>query len=212
MAEIKIRRKNCGSCGAPLEIKSAFTKSIICPYCDTTNIIEEKGVNPQGKMAKISEAFSIFNIGRTGKIKNQKFEVLGRLRYGYDEGYWDEWFLQFDNGEAKWLTEEEGECSIFQKELITKPIENIDSLRVGQFVDVEGKRVFITEITDCKILGGEGELHYNVVPGKELVHYEGNAGGKLVSLEIWPREIEVHSGEPISYKDIQMDKEEDPYS
>lgn len=211
MPEIKSRSMNCGSCGAPLEIKSAYTKSVICPYCDTTNVIEDRGLNPEGKMAKLSEGFSIFSIGRTGKLKGRNFEVLGRLRYGYDEGYWDEWFLQFNDGQAGWVTEEEGECSIFTKDLITNPIENVNSLRVGQFVNVEGKKVFVTEIADCTILGGEGELHYKVIPGKELVHIEGNAGGKLVSIEIWPREIEVHNGEPILYKQIEMDKEEDPY-
>jgi len=212
MAKIKTRRINCGSCGAPLEIKSAYTKSMVCPYCDTTNVIEDQGINPEGKMAKLAEAPGIFSVGRTGKLKNRKFEVLGRLRYGYDEGFWDEWFLEFDDGQSGWLTEEEGECSIFTKELITKPIENVDSIRVGQMVDVEGKRVFITEITDCWIMGGEGELHYRVVPGKKLVHYEGNAGGKLVSIELWPKELEVHTGEPISYSQIKMDKEEDPYA
>lgn len=212
MADIKTRKINCGSCGAPLEIKSAFTKSIVCEYCETTNVIDDQGVNPTGKMAKLSEAPSIFSIGRTGTIKGKKFEVLGRLRYGYDEGFWDEWFLEFQDGHAEWVTEEEGECSIFKKELITQPIENIDSLRVGQFVQVEGKRVFLTEISDATIMGGEGELYYRVIPGKEVVCMEGNAGGQLVSIEMWPRELEVHVGEPILYKDIKIDPEEDPYA
>lgn len=212
MSSIVTRRVNCGSCGAPLEIKSAFTKSIVCPYCDTTNLIDEHGVDPSGKMAKLSMAPSIFSIGRKGSIKGKKFEVLGRLRYGYDEGFWDEWFLQFEGGKAGWITEEEGECSLFYKELITKPIENIDRIRVGQTVNVEGKRVFMTEIADVTVMGGEGELHYRVVPGKELVHMEGNANGRLVSIELWPREIEVHVGDPIDYSHIKMEKEEDPYS
>ena len=117
-----------------------------------------RGVDPTGKMAKLADTRSIFAIGRTGTMKGKKFEVLGRLRYGYDEGFWDEWFVQFEDGHCEWLTEEEGELSSFQKELLTRPIENIDSLRVGQMVDVEGKRVFLTEMTDASILGGEGEL------------------------------------------------------
>lgn len=210
MAKIKIRKINCGSCGAPLEIKSAFTKSMVCPYCDTSNLIEDQGVNPAGKVAKLSEAPSIFSVGRTGTMKGRDFKVLGRLRYNYDEGFWDEWFLEFDDGQCGWVCEEEGEMSLYFKDLLTSPID-IDNIRVGQIVPVEDKKVFITEITDCTIAGGEGELHYQVVPGKEVTHYEGNAGGELVSIEVWPGEIEIHRGEPISYSDVEMEKEEEPY-
>ncbi|MCE1246042.1 MAG: DUF4178 domain-containing protein [Firmicutes bacterium] len=212
MSEIKARTMNCGSCGAPLEIISAYTKSMVCPYCDTTNIIEDQGLSPAGKMAKLSDAPGIFSIGRTGTLRGKKFEVLGRLRYGYDEGFWDEWFLQFSDNQAGWVTEEEGECTLFFKEMITSPIENVENLRVGQFVQVEGKKVFITEISDAFIEGGEGELHYKVIPGKEVLHIEGNASGKLVSIEVWPREIEVHTGGPVLYQEIKMNKEENPYN
>jgi LSD1 subclass zinc finger protein len=212
MAEIEVKRINCGSCGAPLELRSAFTKSIVCQFCETTNLVDDKGINPTGKMAKISQARSIFAIGRTGTLKERKFEVLGRLRYGYDEGFWDEWFLQFDDGQCGWVTEEEGEISLFNKDLLTSPIENIDKLRVGQYVQVEDKKVFLTEISECSILGGEGELHYRVTPGKPLLHLEGNADGKLVSIEVWPKEIEIHNGIPILYRDVVMDKVEDPYA
>jgi hypothetical protein len=212
MAEIEVRKINCASCGAPLELKSAFTKSIVCRFCDNTTSVEDKGVDPTGKMAKISQARSIFAIGRTGKLQGRAIEVLGRLRYGYDEGFWDEWFIQFADGQCAWLTEEEGELSVFQKHLLTSPIENLDRLRVGQFVQVEDKKVFITEMSDCTVMGGEGELHYHVIPGKQVLHMEGNAGGKLISLEVWPREIEVHVGGPIMYRDVVMDRKEDPYA
>jgi hypothetical protein len=45
-----------------------------------------------------------------------------------------------------------------------------------------------------------------------VLHVEGNAGGKLISLEVWPREIEVHVGGPIMYRDVVMDRKEDPYA
>lgn len=212
MAEILAKSINCASCGAPMEVNSAFTKTVICGYCGTTNALDDRGIDPTGKMAKLSQARSIFSIGRRGAMEKQKFQVLGRLRYGYDEGFWDEWFLQFDDGHCEWVTEEEGELSSFRKQLLTKPIENLDRIRVGQTVAIENHRVFITEICDATILGGEGELHYRVVPGKELLHIEGNSGGALVSVEVWPREIEVHTGKPVLYKDIVMEKESDPYA
>jgi hypothetical protein len=209
MSNIEVKTVNCGSCGAPLEVRSAFTRSVICPFCDSTNMLDDKSVDVSGKMAKISKARSVFSIGRTGTMNGIRFEVLGRLRYGYEDGYWDEWFLQFEDGKCSWITEEEGELTIFSKNLLTTPVENIDRIRVGQFIQVGDKKIFVTEITDCTIEGGEGELHYRVIPGKEVLHLEGNAAGSLVSIEVWPREIELHIGEPMQYKEIQWDMQKD---
>ncbi len=71
---------------------------------------------------------------------------------------------------------------------------------------VENHRVFITKSATHQSWRRR-ELHYRVVPGKELLHVEGNSGGALVSIEVWPREIEVHTGKPILYKDIVMEKD-----
>lgn len=212
MSRIETRKMNCPACGAPILIESAFTRSVVCPYCDTTSFLEDKGLDPGGKMAKLSQAPSIFALGCRGSIAGRPFKVLGRLRYGYEDGFWDEWFVQFDDGQAGWITEEEGECAIFFKELLTSRIAGVDNLRAGRTIRVNDLPVFVTEICEAEIAGGEGELHYRIIPHTPVRHIEGNAGGQLVSIEIWPREIEVHRGHPLDYQKIKMEKgEEQPY-
>lgn len=205
MAGIETRQMSCPSCGAPLTLESAFTKTVVCSYCDQVSYLENTGLNPGGKMAKISEAPSIFSLRREGKIKGRKFRVLGRLRYDYDDGYWDEWYVRFDDGKAGWITEEEGECSLFFKEALTDAID-LDMARVGKKIMVNTRPVFITEIQNAVLAGGEGELQYRIVPGTEVKHIEGNSSGTLVSVEIWPGEIEVHAGHPVEYDQIEMEK------
>ncbi|MDQ7823969.1 MAG: DUF4178 domain-containing protein [Candidatus Eremiobacteraeota bacterium] len=207
MRKIEARHLNCPSCGAPITVETAYAKTVVCPYCDSTNLIEDKGLSPAGKMAKISRAPSIFSVGRSGAIEGKRFRILGRLRYDYEDGFWDEWYLKYEDGKAGWISEEEGECTLFFKEAVTGEID-LGSIRVGQKVMVNGRQVFITEIQDATLAGGEGELNYRAVPGTAVTHYEGNASGTLISIEVWPRELEVHAGHPVSYESIHMDETE----
>jgi hypothetical protein len=202
--KIEGRQLDCPACGAPLTVESAFTRTVVCTFCGQGLSLDDKGLNPTGRMARLSQAPSIFSIGRTGKVKGRKFKVLGRLRYDYEDGYWDEWFLKFEDGQAGWVTEEEGECALFFKELITAPME-LDAVRVGKSIFINNRPVFITEVQEASLAGGEGELNYRMVPGTSVRHIEGNASGTLVSVEVWPKEIEIHAGHPLEYNQISMD-------
>ena len=196
---------NCPSCGATLKIEHAYTKTVVCAYCDTVSSVINKTLNPAGKMANLSDAPSIFKIGAKGTLKGSSFEVLGRLRYNYDSGFWDEWYLKFNNGKAGWLTEEEGECTLFFKAPITGDTD-IENLSIAHKSIINGNPVFITEIQTAAISGGEGQLNYVVVPGAKVKHIEGNCQGELISVEIWDNELEIHKGTAINYNDISIEQ------
>lgn len=198
---------NCPSCGATLSIEHAYTKTVVCAYCDTVSSVIDKTLNPSGKIANLSEAPSIFKIGASGSISGKHFEVLGRLRYSYDSGFWDEWYLKFDNGKAGWLTEEEGECTLFYKAPILGETD-VENIKVAKRSLINGTLVFITEIQSASISGGEGQLNYAIAPGAKVEHIEGTVNGELYSVEIWENELEVHKGSAINYDDIIINREQ----
>ena len=199
---------NCPSCGGTLHIEHAYTKTVVCSYCDTVSGVRDKTLNPTGKMANLSEAPSIFKVGVRGSLKGSHFEVLGRLRYSYDSGFWDEWYLKFANGKAGWLTEEEGECTLFYKAPILGETD-VENVRVARKSLVNGTSVFITEIQSASISGGEGQLNYAIVPGAKVDHIEGTANGELYSVEVWDNELEIHKGHAIDYNDISIEQSSD---
>ena len=194
----------CPSCSAPLQIENRFTKVVICQYCGQTSNVTPQGLDPTGEKAVLADFPSILSIGAEGTIDSQPFKVLGRLRYKYDEGFWDEWFLQYANGQKVWLQEDEGTFVAFAKESITSAIPEFGAIKVGSTIEVNQKQVFIVEKNEALIAGGEGELQFRIHPGETVDYVDGNSGGKVVSIEFAPDEIALSIGEQIPLSRIKV--------
>jgi len=91
---------NCPSCGATLAVQDRFTKVVICEYCGQTSVLKNRSLDPTGKKVSLADVQSEFSIGREGTLRGSNFKVLGRLRYDYEDGYWDE-----VNGDSVFITE-----------------------------------------------------------------------------------------------------------
>ena len=204
--EMQVREMDCPSCGGSLKLTSVYVRTTICPYCDQTLHIDDFGLSVAGKQPKLADYPTRFALGRKGKIKGKNFEVVGRVRYRGEDCFWDEWYLTFEDGKPGWLTEEEGECALFNKEKIKTSVPDRSQLKVGKTVDINNYKIFVTETGEVSIEGGEGQLFFVVKPGTELIHIDGNAGGKLVSIEFYEKEIEFHTGESLEYEDIVINR------
>ena len=197
---------NCPSCGGSLEIEHRFSKVVICGYCGQTCSISSSGIDPSGKKVALIELDSIFSIGSKGNIQGSAFKVLGCLRYEYEDGFWDEWFIRVDSKKSIWLQEDEGEFTAFEKETLTSPVPPFSEVKVGSVISVNGMDVFVTEKCRAKISGGLGELFFQIEPGSDVDCIDGNANGKIVSLEYTKNEINLSIGEEISIDSIKIDR------
>ncbi len=195
----------CPSCSAPLEVAHRFTKLVICAYCNQASLVTPSGLDPSGEQVPLADFPSRFAIGKSGTLNGETFTVLGRLRYGYEGGFWDEWFLSFSDGKKRWLQEDEGELTLFEKESLTAPVPAFNEISVGSLLPVNEFKVFVTEKNKASIRGGEGELFFTVQPGSTVYCIDGNAGGELVSLEFSDSEICFSKGKEISHESINLE-------
>lgn len=204
---MSVQEYKCPACGAPLTIANRFSKTVVCGYCGQTSFITPAGLDPAGKKAELAEFPSIFSIGKRGKLAGRPFVTLGRLRYTYEDGFWDEWFLSCDEGRAfVWLQEDEGDFTAFEKLAITSEISSFEQIKVGSKVAVNDLSIFVTEKGCAKISGGEGELNFRFTPGEDVNYVDGNAGGKLVSVEFTPEEINLSMGQSVDIDQIIFDE------
>ena len=195
---------NCTSCGAPIEVKNRFSKVIVCQYCNTHLKVGDNGLDPAGKHPKLADFPSIFSVGCRGTILGKPFAALGRMRYKYDGGFFDEWFMEYD-GETAWVTEDEGACSLYTDLFEAADIPDIGSLKPGQNITVGDKRIMIKEKGAAVVEGGEGELGFYVEPGSKITYVDGISDGKKVSIEYTDSEIEFFIGRPLLKKDIVVE-------
>jgi len=199
------RSLSCPSCGAPLPIEHRFVRMIACRYCDTVSEITDEGLDPTGKTAKLAPLPTIFAVGQRGKLQGRPFHVLGRVRYGYDEGVWDEWYFAFDDGSVGWLEDEEGEYILAKGERLRTEIPAFDAVRVGSRIDVNGHAFFVTERCRARVQGAEGQLLFKAIPGRPVNFVEGNIGGRIAYLEFTEDEIEFGIGEPVERGDVVVE-------
>ena len=65
-----------------------------------------------GKTSTVLEDYSLIQIGTTGRYLERPFTVIGRLQKEYDRGFWNEWYLLFDDGKDGWLSDSGGQYAV----------------------------------------------------------------------------------------------------
>lgn len=198
----------CPSCAAPLTIKHRFVKLVTCDYCGQVSLLHDTGLDPTGRTAKLTELPSLLYVDATGQLQGRRFQVMGRLRYQYESGVWDEWFLTFEGDRPGWLVEDEGEYTFYVKETLTSPVPPFDAVSAGDVVTIAGRQVFITEKGQANIVGGEGQLAFTILPGEEVKYLDGTSGDDLVSVEYTADEIELSVGRAMAHDELVVDEEE----
>jgi len=196
---------NCPNCGAPLEIESRFTRVVVCQFCDQTSYVHDTGLDPTGKVAKLVEADSRLGVGKEGTIKGRPFRTLGRVRYNYEGGYWDEWFVRFSDGKAGWLEEDdEGEYVLTHKTRLTTPLPPFDEIRIASTIPISKEKVFITEKGVGSFAGAEGQVSVEAIPGRPMHFVDGNASGRAVRIIMTDKSIHLSMGDALEFDDIQV--------
>jgi len=197
---------NCTTCGAPLKIENQFVRSVTCQFCGSAYIVSgSDGLNEAGKTTSLADYPSRLSVGSQGVIKGRSFTVLGRVRYTYDEGFWDEWQIEWHDGAPPdWLEEDEGYWTLYKRERVRSQIPPIDQISVGSTYKINNHDVFITEKRTGKMMGSEGQFS-SVLPIQETFGYaSGSADGGLVSVNYWQDEIELSVGEDLEHHDIKI--------
>jgi ribosomal protein S27E len=198
------RQFSCPSCGAPLNIESAFTTYLVCNYCGASLYLSDGGIDITGKTAKLAEYPSRFAIGVNGSVKGRAFHILGHIRYTNEDGYWDEWFLQFNDQQVGWIVEDEGDLTLTFKSKLTFPVMPYDSMSIGTYIPFGNDRLFLSEKGEAHVDGVEGEMAINAPPGKTIHYVDGNMASKAIRLILDEHAIMLYTGEPLEFNDVSI--------
>lgn len=137
-------------------------------------------------------------------VKGRGFRVLGRVRYKNYDGFWDEWFLQFDDQQVGWITEDEGDLALVFKSKLTFPVPPYEQMRVGSFVPFGNDRLFVSEKGDAQVEGAEGEISLSAPPGRAIRYVDGNVANKAIRLILDDNGIMLYAGEPLAFHDVTI--------
>ena len=197
---------NCPNCGAGLVIENQFIRTVSCRFCGSTFLVRgSDGLDPTGKSASLADYPSRFQVGMSGNIRGRGFQVLGRVRYAYDAGYWEEWQIAWnDDAPPDWLEEDEGLWTVYHRERVKSAIPPYEQIRVGSNVSVNGKNVFVTEKRTAKVAGSEGQFASVMPMSGTFGYFQGSANNQSVSVNYWTDEIELSVGDDLETSDLKI--------
>ncbi|OED36015.1 hypothetical protein AB833_28755 [Chromatiales bacterium (ex Bugula neritina AB1)] len=197
--------QSCPSCGVAISDVSAHTRSTECPHCANWLYLSNNGWTTGGLFEHALDAPSMLRLGRSGVFSDRRFVVAGRLRIAYASGFWDEWWLEFDDGTHHWLEEDDGRYRLHKNREMDTSGADLSGARVGSNINMGGDRWFVTEKINAQVAGTEGSLPVAVTPGEQVLCIDVIGGGKKLSIEASGNDVTISQSLVVSGADLRWD-------
>lgn len=192
---------NCPQCGDTLPLYFKHVKLVQCLSCKSTIFLENEATRLAGDSSVLAPEISLIHLNVPFGYEHKSYLPLGKIRYSYGRGFWEEWWLKDSEGNEYWLSIDEGDFVLEQQIESRYSTELFNTLNVGQ-VTVDNLLVTETGMATCE--GFEGALPKTVSKGDSYLytHLSGK-DASLTTLELGKDGVEVYSGKWISPFDIK---------
>lgn len=197
----------CPSCGGDVTAEKTFAHLAVCQYCRSAVIVDEEVARIAGKMAVLAQTSGPLFTGATGSLKGRKFRVAGRVRYGYAEGYWDEWYIIWEGSEeSAWISEDGYTFTLESISELDPGSIQYESVTPGDRIEFGDSVLLVDEkdIAECE--GAEGALPFPVVQGEKTPFIELSSNSLFATLEFMKSgDVRLFAGERLEISDLSMD-------
>ena len=196
---------SCPSCGVALNSVSAHTRSLQCPHCDNWIYLGNNGWAAAGSFEHALDAPSFVRLGRGGQLEGRAFLVAGRTRLSYDGGYWDEWWLEFEDGQHQWLEEDDGKYRLHEVIEIEAVIDDLAAATAGKTIVVGNETWLVTECLLAQVAGTEGALPMAVFPGEQVSCIDAIGAGQKYSIEAGDHDASITQSRVVAGDQFKWD-------
>ena len=199
--QFKIEKQlSCPQCGYAIPLYFKHIKLIQCASCKSTIFLEDKAVKLSGDSSVLAPEISLLELNTPFVFEQKSYLPLGKIRYSYGRGFWEEWWMKDTQNSEYWLSVDEGDVVFQQKAEVTYPDVLFSRLRVGLVIS-DGW--IVTELGTAICEGFAGSLPKKVAVDSNYsyAHLSGK-NAKLRTLEMVDGTLEVYEGKWISPFDI----------
>lgn len=198
---------NCPQCGGELPLAFRFTKLIVCEQCDSTIFLEDDGVRLAGTQSTLADLPSLIQLKTPFSYDNTSYLPVGHIRYSYDHGFWDEWWLLDNSGEGKWMSVDEGDFAFEVPHKLQGSIPRLNQLHLDQTLGIMGKDWKVTELGRATCEGFRGELPEVIEIGEQFdyVHLSAKDAALMTLEYISPHQINAYLGKWVDPFEIKAD-------
>lgn len=196
---------SCPSCGANVDFRSKSSVFAVCSFCKSTLIRHDMDLEMIGKMSEIQDELTPLQIGTTGDYNGRKFEIVGRLKVAYEDGFWNEWYALFPDSREAWLAEAQGFYALcFSVEGLEAP--DPAEVKVGATLAIGAHGAFTVEdMREVQCQYSEGELPMNAAKGRASLSVDLTANDyQMGTIEYAADDVRVFIGGYVEFDDFKF--------
>lgn len=207
-----MRKFNCPSCGAEVVFNSSLSVYAVCKYCKSMIVRHDLDVESIGTMAALPDDMSPFQIGTGGFYQGRHFSLVGRMKMGWEDGSWNEWFMATEDGRKGWLAEAQGFYAICF-ETAAPPLDfavraikqqKQDAALIGSQLFLDNHKLNVVDTKKATCIGSEGELPLTAAQGRVTVSVDLlGTHGEFGSVEIETGKMRAYIGRYVDWKDMR---------
>jgi len=226
-----MKKYSCPSCGAEVVFKSNLSVYAVCPYCSTTVVRHDVDLEKIGTMAALSDDMSPLQVGTEAYYRGTHFTLIGRMKVGWKEGAWNEWFMITDDGHKGWLAEAQGFYAVcfevenaLEPEMAERVAERVAEFlkttdkrvsrqvsgkelthqKLGSYLTLNKQKLRVVDIKNAMCIGSEGEMPFAAPWGRKTVSIDLlGSDGEFGCVEIFGQEMRVFAGHYVDWADLR---------
>ncbi len=190
---------NCPSCGAAVNFQSKSSVFAVCSFCKSSLVREDVDLTVLGKVADLRDDLTPLQVGTKGTYNGKSFELAGRMKIGYSDGFWNEWYALFSHDQVGWLAEAQGFLGMcFDSDAQLPPR---DKITPGAPIELANEGWFeVEDIREVRCLYSEGELPLMAAQGRRSTSVDlSGEDRKMATIEYAEKETRLFIG---TYEDF----------
>ncbi|MDZ7282160.1 DUF4178 domain-containing protein [Sphingomonas sanguinis] len=199
----------CPQCGAPVAFRSALP-SRVCDYCRSLLVRDGEALRRVGQVAAVPDDVSPLQLGARGRFDGHRFELVGRVRWRWTDGAWNEWYAAVDTGGFWWLGEAMGRYMLLaaagddaKLASVWRKIAAGGTPSIGEQAEIAGADYRVTDVRHVECVASEGELPTPLPSGGQALSIDlTGSGGRCACIQRDGAEISLYTGRYVTLADI----------
>jgi hypothetical protein len=199
------RGANCPGCGAPIRFAWSSAVQTACPYCHAIIVRRDVDLEKVGEVADLPPDASPIQIGTEGEFEGRGFMVIGRIRYAWAQGNWNEWHIAFTDNTNGWLADAQLNYAVSFARPGEAPQVDPRTLQPGQVFQFEQRNYVVTIITAARYEGFEGELPFTTAGHNEMLFADLKTGdAHFATLDFSDPQPMLYLGREAAFDELKL--------
>jgi len=162
---------NCPWCWRPISFEEKYAKVISCIYCNSVLEFWAWELTKIWEQSDFIEFPSIFKVWKELEWKWKKVYVKGQLRYEYDWGFFDKFFVIIDEKEY-FIEEDDWNTKLLKDGSWQKSALKLLNKEVWKYSSIWWAEIFVQESGIFKLINIKWIVNNTLIPGKDYEYLD----------------------------------------